>query len=204
MKVTATLALYDFPLWRDSLRAMSKYVDRFIIRVDENGSIFKEHGWMGVLHQIDQIVGDFPAAVFFRSDPWNRWNWREDFLEEIRMLDENPDIIVQLDEDEIFGTGIDQEIKELHESDAVAIMSPYRSPMPTADGTIILNGGTYPGDPHMKIYKYRKGLTFKNYTGWARVTNYADESSRLIRGTVPIYHYCCWTPEMRERKDFKW
>lgn len=190
-----------FPLWENCLESLLGLSDKVVIRLDGN-SIPDPECFERLLRR---GYGDKIDAVMISDEEWNRWNWREDLL---RMLDDlKPDIVLHPDQDEQFQPDVWDDIVRLRESQALALMFSYHAPLPTADGSDPCEGmpyPAYPGEPHMKAFKWLSTLTYKDYRGWAQVTNYADQGVLKLAAQSKILHYCCWTPEMRAAKDWKW
>ena len=195
MHTALMISLYDVPHCQDTLKAVAPYCDHAVIRVDNKCCLDKL--------DIAVFCADlFETAVVYPSDlTWNRWNWREEML---RKLDHvAPDLVLCPDEDERFGVTLQDDIDAFMASDRNAMMFSYHTPMPTDDGRVLFDGRPYPGMPHMKAFKWSKGLTYRPYQGFARVTNYAAPGMHYHAKTK-IWHYCCYTQEMRDKHEMKW
>jgi hypothetical protein len=192
MKIAAIVALHSFPFWCHSLHDLTHYADRIYLRLD---------GPARTDEQILHWAGKHAADTVCAQGTWNRWNWREQLL---RMLDDvKPDIVLTPDEDECFGTHILKDLGDLFASDRQALMFDYQAPLPTNDGACLFDGKPYPAAPHMKAYKWRPGLSYRDYRGFAQVTDYAERRFQL-KAESKIWHYCGWTEQMRERKVWRW
>jgi len=196
MKTAAMIALYDYELWQNTLDALAPFVDHWVFRFDGDWD-------SGQLAGEQLRLNNYEPQTICRASgtTWNRWEWREQMLRELDNV--QPDLVLCPDEDEIFGTGLQEDIKAFMESDKRAMMFAYKSPIPTDDGEVLFDGRPYPGLPHMKAFKWRPGLTYRNYTGFARVTDYYDPSCHYHAKTL-IHHFCCWTKEMRKNHEMKW
>ena len=199
MKTAAMISLYDYDGWLDTILAMHAICDHLVVRIDPR--------FTGSAASADEFCHDLYADSGISFDSyistleWNRWNWREEMLR--RLDDVKPDLVLCPDEDEIFGAGLADDIAAFMDSDKLGMMFAYHAPLPTADGAVLFDGKPYPGLPHMKAFKWREGLTYEDYTGFARVTNYVDKGCHYHAKTQ-IWHYCCWSPEQRETHEMKW
>ena len=195
-----------FELWKQCLVSLAGMCDEVVIRLDGPAAEGEEFH-----NAIYTMCGHKIHSIGFAKNAWNRWNWRESMLREVDKLE--PEIVLCPDQDEMFklsfrdGEGIMDDIEALRASDKQGLMFSYHSPMPTCDGAPALPPdapyATYPGAPHMKAFKWQPGLSYKDYTGFARVTNYAHPKHHLAANSK-IMHYCCWTEAMRKGKDWKW
>lgn len=188
--ILGMISLYNFPFAHFAVHNLQQHCDRIIIRCDGKGDNTAQG--MAIKEARNPIV-------FVDGSEWNRWNWREQMLR--KADDIKPELILCPDEDEIYGTGIEQDIATLMQSDARSMFFGY-APLPTADGAVMFDGKPYPGAPHMKAFKWEEGLTYTDYQGYARVTNYVDKPSVL--GKSKILHYCAYTEKLRAGKDWKW
>ena len=186
-----------FKLWKQCLTALTNLADQTLVLIHDHGEI--DVNATAVAAQ--NCGADYTLAKQYH---WNRWNWREFMLGQADWL--KPELILCPDQDEQFGTGFWDDIRRFRESDKLGLMFGYHAPLPTVDGVDPCIGApwpTYPGLPHMKAFKWRASLTYKNYTGFARVTNYADPKYHL-QARSEMMHYCAWDEEMRKGKDWKW
>lgn len=191
-----------FPLWENCLDSLMQHAELAVVRIDDT----QPASITDLLR--DKLATAYPDRinVFGSDEPWNRWNWREEML---RALDGvKPNVVLAPDQDEQFDpVGLSDDLARLRDSQRMALMFDYHAPMPTSDGSPALPAdspyATYPGSPHMKAFKWIKALTYKDYNGYARVTNYSDPRYHLAAKST-IMHYCCWTKDMRKEKDWKW
>lgn len=174
-----------FPLWRECLENLLLYCDEVYLRVDVNTSDF-------TYEELEDVCKDKLKDVLFSDTKWNRWNWREEML---RMLDNvNPDVVLTLDQDEQFEDTLLRDIRRLvKHPNKKALMFSYYDPMPTEDNVKTL---VYPHVPHMKAYKWQKGLTYRRYRYSAKVTNYKLGRYWLMAYSK-IRHYCFYTKALR-------
>lgn len=191
-----------FPLWKQCCNALTNLADETLVLMDQKAFEADKRDIKQTVSELQSMCG--VDRVLIREYDWNRWNWREIMLREADLL--QPEIILCPDQDEQFSTGFWDDIRRSRESDALGLMFGYHAPLPTCDGVDPCAGApypTYPGLPHMKAYKWRAGLTYENYTGFARVTNYAEPKHHMAAESK-IMHYCAWNEEMRKGKDWKW
>jgi hypothetical protein len=191
MKIVGQMALAGFPMWEMCLSELSKHCDEIYLRCDENRvdkSIKAE--------EYNKICNGKLKSIFCTHEPFHKWKWREDM---IRMLDDvKPDIVISLDEDEIFDDTINEEIKDFEKSDKLAMMVNY-NPMPTENNEKILKNLPYPILPHMKIFKWKSGLTYKGYHGNALVPEY-NKREFWWNARSKINHYCFYKKEWLPKK----
>jgi hypothetical protein len=198
MTTAAMISLYKYPNWWKAAQTLIQHVDHFVLRVDP------KHTHQDIIQQIYEqpptLFGK-KVTIYQSHLVWNRWNWREEMLRELDAM--KPDLVLCPDEDEIFDPMLAAELPEFMASDKSAMMFRYHAPLPTCDGAILFDGKPYPGAPHMKAFKWRPGLTYRDYTGYARVTDYADPACHWMAETE-IWHYMGYTPELREQHEMKW
>lgn len=191
MKIVGQMTLCNFPLWEKCLSSLSFYVDELYLRFDTL------RGDLKILEMLRKTNNCKIKKILESNVFWNKFNWREEM---IRMLDDvKPDIVISIDEDEEFEDTIKDEITEFYKSDKVAMMIDYVDPMPTEDKVIVPK---YPGKPHMKLYKWKSGLTYVPYRSFARVTNYCDSSYYWFSKTR-LLHYCYFNESIRAMKKLE-
>lgn len=193
-----------FPLWRECLTSLTCQCDKVVILLDLRGLDESKMSASQITKDAHNIANDCGIHVVSEYYHWNRWNWREALLLYVNQF--TPEIVLCPDQDEQYTDGLEDDLDRLRDSDHSGLMFRYHAPLPTMDGSDPCEGApypTYPGMPHMKAFKWRKGLSYAKYTGFARITNYSAPEHHLAAQSE-IMHYCCWTPEMRAGKDFKW
>jgi len=188
MSIGASTCGGEFPLWRECLTSLCELCDKLIVRWDIRTSS------VAVKDEIPGICGDKLASLIVGVSQWNRFNWRQSMLREIDKIGLKPTLVLAPDQDEQFGDGIGKDIERLLASGRNALM--FRYHMMTADNARV---PLYPRLPHMKIFRWRPGLTYVPYKGCAQVTTYA-----CVRCQLPaesrMRHYCFYTPELRKRR----
>lgn len=187
MKIAGIMPIGGHPKQEDCLAAMMSRCDIVCVRADT------------------MRCGDLSSMIYtdvdildLHTDKWDRGDYHEKML---RMLDDvKPDIVIALDHDEEFEDGIDEEIRDFWASDKKGMMFTYRRPLPTEDGHDPLPGHVYPSLPHMKVYKWKQGLSYTPYAGCDQVTQYANDVHKLWMANTKILHYCMWNKELEEAK----
>lgn len=197
MRLIGVMALKSFPLWQQSFEQLLRLCDKVYIRFDTvNGDPQILKSAVG-LAQIDDKLGDVLMA-----DAWQVPEWREQML---RMLDKDGaadcDIVLCPDEDEMFCDGIEDELAAFRWSDKSGMMFAYE-PLKTKDGRVVNGGVPYPPERHMKVFKWKKGLSYYPYHGAAVVSQYCGKSDWWMAKTK-IEHYCCWTEAMEKAKHWR-
>lgn len=190
LKVVSMTMIYDWPVWEKCLYALSEIVDGIYLSVDaaKSSKAFQIQLREFVkVKRVDVVQHNFEPSI-----------WRE-YL--IRMLDKvHPDLVVSLDQDEIFDPGVLIEMGEFWKSNKRAMMFSYNNcisddgrPMPV-----------YPSSPHMKVFKWESGLSFVPYKGWAQVTQLAKQKHIVCEkhwmANTKINHYCMFTSAMEKAK----
>ena len=194
-KILAVVALNNFPMWGQTLRALSKVADGIVVRFD------RENGDPSILvnQQIEHACRGKLELLSIEGGGWSVPEWRERCL---RLLDEfEPDIVIQLDEDEMFGGGIEEEIDAFWRSDKQGMMFHYH-PLESNDGREINDGVPYPPDPHMKVFKWEKELSFYPYHGDGKPSAYHDPKTWYLASTK-IRHLSSYTPAMEATKRYR-
>ena len=190
MKIVATIALCRFPLWRDTVKAVLPLIDELYVRFDVT------KGDPDVVREIKGLAGEKLKKVVMVEEPWRVPDWREDML---RMLDDaKPDIVLCLDEDEIFGDGIADEIKAFAISDKDVMLFGY-NPLVSREGRVINGGKPYPCEPHAKAYRWKEGLSHYPYHWNGMIAQYLNPACHW-QAKTKIDHYCCFTPGLERLK----
>ena len=185
IKVVGTMALCGHPMWRECLESLQSHVDELYLHFDGrvgNDNIFKNLN-----------IENFPKLknVIVTKKEWNRYNWRERML---RVLDDvKPDVVLNMDEDEMYDGNIEKDIEDLLKSpENIQMFFQYVYPIP---GT---KDQKYPKYPHVKMFRWIEGLTFYPYRGSARLSNakgYCNSQN------TKILHYCWYNAKCRKYRD---
>ena len=186
--IVGLMAVCRFPFYEQCLRDLLRRVHKVYLRFD--GIV----GDKRILEKLPDICGSQLGGIFVSSSKWNAFIWREEL---IRMLDDvKPDLVLFPDEDEMFEDAIDVDIKRLMKSGRMQMAFNYKYPAPTIDGWKWYKA--YPQNSHVKMFKWREGLTYIPYKKRARLSNYHKFDYK--RGISKILHYCFYTPELRKNK----
>ena len=192
--IIGQMALFGrFPRYRETLGRLAQLCDGLCIRVDLNGDVPTDFSIEQEIMKKYQI----PVYVKRSSERWNQWKWREEM---VRMLDQLPevDVVLSLDEDEAFGVGFHQDLRNFINSDKNYAMMGYEKPMPSKNGFMDQYDRVYPAASHCKMYKFRPGLTFNPYRGYAKPTNFVHESPFAAQSK--ILHYCFYDQACRDTR----
>ena len=195
MRVAAIVAMSNFPYWWHTIKCLSRQIDDLYVRYDSTC------GDPEILRFIDDVSGGKLKALVVATDPWRCPEWREEGL---RMLDDVPpelipDIVLAPDQDEVFGDGLAEDLNRLMVSKESGLMFSYE-PLESDDGRLINRGIPYPPDPHMKAFKYKRGLSYFPYHGDARIGVYHND---WIMAQSKIKHYAAWTQAMQDSKKWR-
>jgi hypothetical protein len=181
-----------FPLFNNTIKKLSENVDEIYLRFDDI------NGDKSIIDNIDEVSKSKIKGILYSKTRWDTFTWREEML---RMLDDvKPDLVLSVDQDEIFEDTIKTEMMDFYKSDKLGMMFNYVSPMPTDDGSIILGGKPYPLHPHMKAYKWKPDLTYLPYCGNAKIRKYSGSRDWYMAKTK-ILHYSMYRKEWQVQKE---
>jgi len=187
------IALCRFPLWRKSFDALCEICDEVYVRFDFL------NGDPEIMRELAKVNPTKVPAVTVSKDAWTPPDWREECL---RMLDgSDADIVLCPDEDEVFGPGLLEELEEFYKSDRQGMMFSYE-PLAARDGRVINEDQPYPPEPHMKAFKWKKGLSYFPYHGNAVISAYVSAACRWNARTK-IVHYAAYTPKLEAGKRWR-
>ncbi len=191
MKIVGQMAISDFPLWEQSLQNLCKYSQEIYIRFDGI------KGNRSFLPKIVEICGEKLKNLLISNTPWDKWMWREEMLRMLDNIPQKPDIVLQLDQDEMFDDFLQSDIEVFKHIPQEFAMFIYHS-LPTEDNITLFEGNPYPLLPHCKMYKWKKGLTFKNYKGFCLPSIFYKQPYYIPK--AHLYHYCFYKKEDRFKK----
>lgn len=151
---------------------------------------------------MEAMCNKYHPETTLYEDSWAPDKFREDLLRAIDTIPNKPKVVLCQDEDEVFDPCMEGDITTLINKgvDCGGMVS-YGKPMPTEDGTLIFDGGSYPSAPHMLMFRWRPDLTYLPYQGYARVNNYTNIPYFIPKAKV--WHYCCYTATLRATHNFK-
>ena len=188
------MAVSDYMYAPEMAARMKNYCDEMIYRFDVLT------GDYNVIRRCVNAVPD--AGVIVSVEKWNRWNWRQELLD-AAVEGYEFDYVLFLDSDEAF-ENYQQAVADIDAFkksgadfmmfDYEMIVDDYRKPK------------KYPGCRHCKLYRYRPGMSYRPYQGYARPTIICQQSGRIIQpkvynAQVRIGHYCFYTAEMERKKE---
>jgi hypothetical protein len=189
------MAISDFPLWRVAVENIVGRVDDLYVRFDG------VQGDPEILRALPGVAGERLRHVDVVREPWHPPQWRQDCLMLLDNADHKPDVVLCPDQDEVFGEGLESDLKRLMESDRDALMFGY-DPLVTVDGREVNAGRPYPPEPHMKAFKWRAGLSYYPWHRSAIVAQYVNPL-RHMQARSKIKHYCCYTPGLEALKTWR-
>jgi len=186
--IVGLMALCRFQYYNKCLCDLLGLVDKVYLRFD--GIV----GDKKIIEAIPGICGNKLGGIYISASNWNAFVWREELL---RMLDDvKPDLVLFPDEDESFGSGIEDDLRRLKKSNKQQLAFNYAYPAPSVDGW--KHKKPYPSKPHIKAYKWKPGLTYIPYKKRASLSNYGKFNYKMAKSK--ILHYCFYTPELRKSK----
>jgi len=173
-----------FPLWKECLAENARLADRLVVRMDMVG--------MDALTAME-VAADLPthAEVFYSHRQQNKWNWRQELLDEVQRLGaKKGDVILQPDEDEV--------MPELPYDKVKGMWMFGYAMVHDGHGEVFL----YPGLSHCKAFVYVPGLSFQPYQHRARLTVPKHMRDQYVthRAMADIRHYCFYRKDWMEQK----
>jgi len=184
IKIAASAIIYESCVWKFFIEGLNKVCDEIYLKIDMDKST--EH-FLEMLKLYPKIK---------RIEKFNNFKYIVYKEITLRMLDNiQPDIAVLLDHDEVFEDGILEDIYKFWKSDKKGMMF-YYNPCISRDGHKL---PIYPSLPHMKLIKWRQGLSFVPYMSQGRITQYFNKDVQWF-SNIKINHYCMYTPEMEKLK----
>lgn len=185
-KIIWLLAVCDFELLERCFKNNEKFVDEIYLRFDKENTSQKT---IDYLMKFEKVKGHI-----FREKPGSNNIWREELLS-MPKCNEN-DIIMTLDIDETISEEVVTDINSFYKSRADHMLIGYNV-CPSEDNS---NSEIYPTSAHMKFFKWKKGISYLPYYGYAQISQYANKKHRSYATKHKIDHYCMWTKEMKKTK----
>lgn len=174
------IAINNFPFYPNALFQLKNMCEKVIVRLDPKSPL-----------EID-LDG---VEVFRGTKAWNKWNWRQELIDRVPPTD----LVVNLDEDETFSEGIEQEIKKFTLTNKKVMMFHYT--METENNRKV---EIYPSLAHCKVFRWQEGLTYNPYAGLCLPTEYAntrqDMKGMEFESVINVRHWCFYTKKMELKK----
>ena len=115
----------------------------------------------------------------------------------LREIDrDNVDLVITVTSGEIFQPAIVQEINDFWNSNKLAMMFSYDKFI-TDDDRAVFGHLIYPNTPQMKVFKWRKKLSYIPYKGDGKIYNYRKSNDHWEAKTK-VQSYNCYTKEMEK------
>ncbi len=135
-------------MWFDCLQAMIDLVDYAVVRMDDRLTRSQQDQIRALVNGKGEAFTGKLIADISAND------WRDEMLR--RLDDIKPDLVLTPDCDEMFGPGIEQDLKRLWDSDACGLMFSF---VMAPSGTRV-----YPNRRQMKVFKWESGLVYNGGT----------------------------------------
>jgi len=127
-----------------------------------------------------------------------RWNQGLQRDNTIRMLDNvKPDIVLFPDADETYDDGLMEVLEDFWKSDKEYVW--FRLWYYWNSAMRIRNDGIFKKMHHCRAFKWREGITFIPYQGYALPTNFTNKKKRYVPD-IPMHHWGYMREEDRRRK----
>lgn len=189
-KVVGLMAIDDYPLAPEMVYGLSLHCSTVILRLDMSSVEDNTE-----LHEncVKAVVPGTRVHTIRSRKKWNRWNWRQELIDEAAFV--RPDYVLFIDSDEAYHPiEFWDDFCSFMESGHELMMFDYE--MKTVDGRKVMK---YPKARHCKAYKWVPGITYHPYRGYARPT-WPTSVCREWPAHTPIYHYCFYTRQMESVK----
>lgn len=187
--IVGTVATNGFPMLPQTLMSLDKHCHKIIVRLDPNMTGFQKDQIRECVH----AAVNSKAEVFNGVATWNRSRWRDELMAQAGR--HKPEVVLNLDHDEVFDEDFDLDLVSFYESKAKMMRFGYS--MMTIDNRAV---PLYPRGPHFKAYRWAKGINFSPYRGFARANYSTDETPDILIAKSRILHYCFFTRQMEETK----
>jgi hypothetical protein len=160
-----------FPMWEQCLKANLKQCDRAIIRLENR-----------------RLVNKLPknCEYFFAQRQRNKWDWREQLIQQLHKSKLEPEYFIFCDHDEI--------MPKIDFNFYGQMMFNYR---------MIGNGHEpyrYPYLAHAKAFKYENDLTYKPYFNMARIGR-GGAVFPEVQTDLLVDHYCFYEKKWQFEKE---
>lgn len=108
----------------------------------------------------------------------------------------NADLVITINGGEIFQPSVGQEINDFWNSNKLAMMFNFDNFI-TDDNRAVFGHVIYPKAPQMKIFKWRKKLSYIPYKGDCKIYNYRKANDQWLAATK-MQSYECYTKDMEK------
>lgn len=192
MKKVALLTVNSNPYYNKTVESIKDIADEIHIKFSRNYF----DSFYDVISHVKKI---FPKRVY--SDPEDDYDVKTDLEIQEKLLREidrsNADLVITLNGGEVFQPSISQEINAFWNSNKLAMMF-NNDHFLTDDGRSVFGHLIYPNAPQMKIFKWRKKLSYIPYKGDYKIYNYRKSNDQWMAETK-IQSYYCYTKELEKQ-----
>lgn len=195
MRVAGLMAICDFPMWEMCAKELCEVADDVYVRFDG------VQGDPEILRRLREVMGAKLRKVQVVREAWHPPEWREDMIRMLDNAEHKPDVVLVPDQDEVFGDGLREELAAFWASDKRGMMFSYE-PLATHDGRGLNGNVPYPPEPHMKAFKWERGLSYWPWHRHAIVARYVNPACWWTAKTK-IKHYCAYTDGLADAKKWR-
>lgn len=183
--IIGLMAIHNFPLAPLMLHNLSMYCDKVIMRFDTF------LGDKKTLRRCVELVPKSKLCVIYSERKWNRYNWREQLVQEAGKY--KPNLVLFPDSDEVFHPEVMFDFQRFVEDDKANLLM-FKTEMVSDDGREVK---LYPRMSHCKAFKYQKGINYEPYQMYA-IPNVKDPVK--MKAQTKIQHWCFYTRFMEKNK----
>jgi len=187
--IAGIVATHTFAMDTQCVLDLLPRVQALVLWIDQRAA-HRRPEWKAFLAQHGRHLAH--AQILDASQKWRHCSghiWREPLM---RALDDvRPNIVLQPDSDETFGSGFDEDLAAFRESKRDLLLFDYQ--MPTDDGSWVPK---VPKARHVKVIRWRPGLRFNPYRGYGRPNGKLSEAKAKSK----ILHYCFYSDAIQKAK----
>ena len=187
--IAGIVAVHTFPLDVECVLDLLPRVNALALWIDQRASDRRPE-WKALVAKHGKHLQH--AKILGADQKWRHcsgWIWREPLM---RALDDiRPAYVLQPDSDEKFGPGFEADLQAFRESKRDLLFFDYD--MPTDDGSWV---PTIPKARHVKVIKWKPGLSFSPYRGYGKPNGQLSEA----KAESKILHYCFFTAATQAAK----
>ena len=191
MKKVTLLLVNSNPYYNKTVESIKDITDEIHVKFSRNYF----NSFNDVISHIKKI---FPKKVY--SDPEDDYDVKTDLEIQEKLLREidrsNADLVITINGGEIFQSSIAQEINAFWNSNKLAMMFNYDKFI-TDDNRAVFGHLIYPNTPQMKVFKWRKKLSYIPYKGDGKIYNYRKSNDHWMAETK-MQSYNCYTKDMEK------